>query len=83
MWYHSGMSKQIAVRLPDDLVEFVDEAVSTGAGRSRAAVVTRALERERRRAVAARDAEILARTGADPELVALAEHAVGVPSELA
>jgi Arc/MetJ-type ribon-helix-helix transcriptional regulator len=46
------MSKQIAVRLPDDLVEFVDPMVSTGRQRSRAAVVTRALERERRRAMA-------------------------------
>jgi Arc/MetJ-type ribon-helix-helix transcriptional regulator len=76
------MSKQIAVRLPDDLVDFVDEIVGSGAARSRAAVVTRALDRERRRAVAARDAEILARTGPDPELVGLAEHAAGLPSGL-
>ena len=69
------MSKQIGVRLPDDLVEFVDGQVASGAGSSRAAVVTRALERERRRAVAARDAEILARTGPDRELEGLAEHA--------
>jgi Arc/MetJ-type ribon-helix-helix transcriptional regulator len=73
------MSKQIAVRLPDDLVEFVDPMVSTGRQRSRAAVVTRALERERRRAIATRDAEILAVTGPDPELSALAEHAAGLP----
>lgn len=76
------MSKQIAVRLPDELVDFVDEIVSSGAGRSRAAVVTRALERERRRVVATRDAQILARTGADPELAGLAAHAVGLASEL-
>jgi Arc/MetJ-type ribon-helix-helix transcriptional regulator len=76
------MSKQIAVRLPDELVAFVDERVAAGTERSRAAVVSRALERERRRAVAARDAEILARTGPDPELAGLAEHAAGVPSEL-
>jgi Arc/MetJ-type ribon-helix-helix transcriptional regulator len=69
------MSKQIAVRLPDELVEFVDEIVGSGSARSRAAVVARALERERRRAVAARDAEILARTGPDPELEGLAEYA--------
>ncbi|MEA2311070.1 MAG: hypothetical protein QOE28_1038, partial [Solirubrobacteraceae bacterium] len=54
------MSKQIAVRLPDDLVAFVDGVVDSGAERSRAAVVTRALERERRRAIAERDAAILA-----------------------
>jgi Arc/MetJ-type ribon-helix-helix transcriptional regulator len=77
------MSKQIAVRLPDELVDFVDEIVGSGGGRSRAAVVTRALERERRRTIAARDAEILARTGPDPELAGLAEHAFGLPSELA
>ncbi|MFI4977262.1 MAG: ribbon-helix-helix domain-containing protein [Solirubrobacterales bacterium] len=76
------MSKQIAVRLPNDLVDFVDEVVDSGAARSRAAVVTRALERERRRAVAARDAQILAATGADPELAGLAQYAVGLASEL-
>lgn len=77
------MSKQIAVRLSDRLVDFVDELVESGAERSRAAVVSRALERERRRAIAARDAEILARTGPDPELGGLAEHVVGLPSDLA
>jgi Arc/MetJ-type ribon-helix-helix transcriptional regulator len=69
------MSKQIAVRLPEDLVEFVDERVGSGACRSRAAVVTQALERERRRAIAARDAEILQQTGPDPALAGLAGHA--------
>lgn len=73
------MSKQIAVRLTDELVEFVDAIVESGTERSRAAVVTRALERERRRMVAARDAEILAATGPDPELAGLAEHAAGLP----
>jgi Arc/MetJ-type ribon-helix-helix transcriptional regulator len=77
------MSKQIAVRLPDELVEFVDRAVAAGEARSRASVVTRALERERRRATAQRDAEILARTGADAELAGLAEHAARMRSTLA
>ena len=76
------MSKQIAVRLPDELVEFVDGLVDAGAGRSRAAVVARALERERRRAIAARDAEILAASGPDPELAGLAEHTAGLASDL-
>ncbi|HUN77362.1 MAG TPA: ribbon-helix-helix domain-containing protein [Solirubrobacteraceae bacterium] len=75
------MSKQIAVRLPDDLVDFVDDAVRSGAGRSRAAVVSRALERERRRALAQRDAAILAAAGPDPELAGLAEHAARLPSQ--
>ncbi len=73
------MSKQIAVRLDDDLVEFVDEIVGSGRQRSRAAVVALALERERRRMAAARDAAILATSGPDPELVGLAEHVLGIP----
>lgn len=76
--YRNGMSTQIAVRLPDELVHFVDDVVSSGAQRSRAAVVAKALERERRRAMAARDAEILARSGPDPELAGLAEHAAAL-----
>jgi Arc/MetJ-type ribon-helix-helix transcriptional regulator len=76
------MSTQIAVRLPDDLVEFIDSLIAAGHARSRASVVTRALERERRRAVAERDAAILARTGPDPELAGLAEYATGVPIDL-
>jgi Arc/MetJ-type ribon-helix-helix transcriptional regulator len=77
------MSKQIAVRLPDDLVDFVDEIVDSGTERSRAAVVTRALQRERRRELAERDARILARTGPAPELTGLAEYAAGLPRDLA
>lgn len=69
------MSTQIAVRLPDDLVAFVDSRVGAGLESSRAAVVTRALERERRRALAARDAEILAASGPDPDLADLATYA--------
>lgn len=80
--YHIGMSKQIAVRLPDELVEFVDGLVSSGSGSSRASVVRRALERERRRAAAQRDVEILALSGPDPQLSGLAEHAAKLPSAL-
>jgi Arc/MetJ-type ribon-helix-helix transcriptional regulator len=76
------MSKQIAVRLPDELVAFVDSIVENGAQRSRAAVVTRALERERRRSIAARDAEILAARGPDADLASLAAHAADVPLDL-
>jgi Arc/MetJ-type ribon-helix-helix transcriptional regulator len=77
------MSKQIAVRLPEELVDFVDGIVDSGNQRSRAAVVSRALERERRRAVAERDARILAGVGPDPELVGLAEYSAGLPRDLA
>ncbi|MGI8749423.1 MAG: YlcI/YnfO family protein [Thermoleophilaceae bacterium] len=76
------MSKQIAVRLPDDLVDFVDEIVGSGDERSRAAVVSRALERERRRVAAEGDARILARTGPDRGLAGLADHVAGLHVDL-
>lgn len=76
------MSKQIAVRLPDDLVEFVDKVVGDGDAASRAVVVARALERERRRRVATRDAAILAATDDDRDLQALAEHVAREPLDL-
>ena len=76
------MSKQIAVRLSDDLVEFVDKVVGSGRERSRAAVVSKALERERRRVIAERDAAILSGTEPDPELAGLAEYALGLDRDL-
>lgn len=82
IWYRNGMSKQIAVRLPDALVDFVDEVVDSGAQRSRASFVARALERERRRLTATRDAEILAAAGPDQDLLGLAEYAAGVRHDL-
>lgn len=61
------MSRQLTVRLADDLVEFIDRRVRRGAATSRAAVIAAAVERERRLEIARRDAEILAgaRTGDD------------------
>ena len=56
------MSKQLTVRLPDDLVEFIDQRVEHGDAASRAAVVAVAVERERRREIEARDVAILARS---------------------
>ncbi len=73
------MSRQIAVRLPDDIVEFIDQLVQHGDASSRAAVVARAVERERRRAVAARDAAILAQAGSDADLDGLAKYAARTP----
>jgi Arc/MetJ-type ribon-helix-helix transcriptional regulator len=73
------MSRQIAVRLPEDVVEFVDEQVRAGTAKSRAAFVARALEFERRRAVSVRDAEILARAGADTDMDSLAQYAAPIP----
>ncbi|WP_433168228.1 ribbon-helix-helix domain-containing protein [Kribbella sp. CA-247076] len=57
------MSKQITVRLPDELVEFMDQLVAADKASSRATVVARAMERERRRELAARDLAILAEHG--------------------
>lgn len=62
------MSKQITVRLPDNLMEFVDQQVADGAASSRADLVARALRHEERRVLAIRDAEILRREGEDPEI---------------
>lgn len=76
------MSKQIAVRLPDEIVAFVDKVVASGSERSRAAVALRALERERRRAIASRDAELRARRHSDPELAELAAYTARLPSRL-
>jgi len=75
------MSIQIAVRLADDLVAFVDDLVSQGDAASRAAVVSRALERERRRTVAERDATILASANRDVDLDSLADFAATTPMD--
>lgn len=60
--YHIGMSTQIAVRLPDDLVAYVDHLSRNGAG-SRAAIVAHALSLYRMQLLAEEDASILERTG--------------------
>lgn len=51
--------------MPDDIVAFIDEMVADGRRRSRAAVVSHAVERERRRELAARDARILSSAAMD------------------
>jgi Arc/MetJ-type ribon-helix-helix transcriptional regulator len=68
------MSKQIAVRLPDELVEFIDELVSSGRFESRAAVITRQVRRLQRQLRAERDAEVYRAEGDYPDLVGLAEY---------
>jgi Arc/MetJ-type ribon-helix-helix transcriptional regulator len=63
------MSVRIAVRLPGDLVAFVDELVTLGEAGSRAQVISLALERERRRRGAERDATVYGadRAAKDPD----------------
>lgn len=67
------MSKQLTVRLPDDLVEFIDQQVAHGDAASRAAVVAGAVERERRRQLTARDVAILAQSTTRDDLDDLAD----------
>jgi Arc/MetJ-type ribon-helix-helix transcriptional regulator len=76
------MSVQIAVRLPETTVEKLDSLVAEGEAPSRASVIERALAREFRRLVAARDAAILAASGEDPGLDGLAEYAARTPLDI-
>ncbi|HEY8112979.1 MAG TPA: YlcI/YnfO family protein [Actinomycetes bacterium] len=76
------MSTQIAVRLPDEIVAYLDQQVASGDAPSRAAVVTRALERERRRGAAERDARIYAAAAGAGELDDLATWAASQPLDL-
>ena len=76
------MSIQIAVRLPEDIVAFLDRQVSSGSAASRAAVVTHALERERRREAAERDASIYAAGSTGGDLDELASWSAVQPMDL-
>ncbi|WP_232547634.1 ribbon-helix-helix domain-containing protein [Propioniciclava soli] len=62
------MSTQIAIRLPNDMVAFLDKAVAQGKAPSRAALVSSALEREMRRQAAEQDAAILRERGSAHDL---------------
>jgi Arc/MetJ-type ribon-helix-helix transcriptional regulator len=73
------MSIQIAVRLADDMVAFIDDVVAHGEANSRAQVVSRALERERRRRGAERDAAIYAAEQPDQDMDALATYVSRTP----
>ena len=69
------MSTQIAVRLPDELVEYVDALVSDGAG-SRAAVVVRALSLYQQQLRGEQDARILEESGDYDGFDDLVDHSV-------
>jgi len=62
------MTTQIAVRLPDDMVDFLDRSVAAGRASSRAALVAAAVEREMRLQAAQQDVELLSRVGAADDL---------------
>lgn len=70
-WYSCDMSTQIAIRLPEDMVAFLDKAVAEGKATSRAALVSAAVEREMRRQAAEADAAILGKQGAADDLDSL------------
>lgn len=76
------MTTQITVRIPDDLVAFVDEEVAQGLARSRADAVAKALVHERRRRTALADVAILRAGAGDDDLDALAAHAAELPVAL-
>jgi len=69
-----SVTTQIAVRLPDELVAYVDQAVSSGRVKSRAELVSRLIARDLRRNRAEQDLQRLAEAGAleDPEALAIA-----------
>ena len=75
------MSTQIAVRLPDALVAYVDQAVAAGRVRSRAELVTRLIERDARRQRAEDDLALLTEKGLamDPEALAIARATAATP----
>lgn len=60
------MSTQIAVRLPDEQVAFLDREVSQGHASSRAELVSKALRRMERERVAADDLEVIIASGGNP-----------------
>lgn len=80
------MSVQIAVRLPDSLVESMDALVASGAEKSRASVVERALLRELRRMRMVEEVEILNSVPSGDDHVAdfdaLIQYASRTPLEL-
>jgi Arc/MetJ-type ribon-helix-helix transcriptional regulator len=73
------VSTQIAIRLPDNMVAFLDHLVAEKRAASRAEVVVRALERERCREIASRDAAVLTESGEDPDLAGLIRYMTGNP----
>ena len=77
------MSIQIAVRLPSQLVNSLDELVDSGAARSRASVIERALLRELRYQRMVQEVEILnSGIGADEDLDSLARFGSGLPPDV-
>ncbi len=77
------MSTQIAVRLPDELVAYLDAAVASGRAKSRAELVARFIAKDARRQRAEDDFLKLVDAGAlyDEEAFAIARAVAGTPIE--
>ena len=60
------MTTQIAVRLPDAQVAFLDREITLGHAKSRAELVARALRRMERERIAAGDLQIIIASGGNP-----------------
>lgn len=78
------MSTQIAVRLPDELVAFVDQAVAAGEATSRADLISRLLAREVRRSRSEQDLQKLIQAGAlqDSEALEIARATSRTPLKI-
>ena len=70
------MTTQIAVRLPDEMVRFLDRSVASGKAASRAALVAAALEREMRVQAAQQDVQTLKKKGTADDLDELVSWSV-------
>ena len=72
------MSIQIAVRLPDEQVAFLDREISQGHASSRAELVSKALRRMERERIASADLEVIIASGGNPysELEGMLEQLV-------
>lgn len=75
------MSTQIAVRLPDELVAYVDQAVAAGRVKSRAELVSRLIARDARRQRAEEDLQRLIDAGVldNPDALAMAKATSATP----
>ncbi|SOC56276.1 ribbon-helix-helix domain-containing protein [Ornithinimicrobium cerasi] len=74
------MTTQIAVRLPDEMVRFLDRSVASGKAPSRAALVAAALEREMRLDAAQEDAQTLKNEGTADDLDELVTWSAAHPT---
>ncbi|MDD7385242.1 MAG: ribbon-helix-helix domain-containing protein [Actinomycetaceae bacterium] len=77
------MSVQVALRLPEQVVELIDRTVTSGAAKNRTEFIESAIERDLRRRIALHDADVLRSAGTDSDLESLAVWAANntVPLE--